>query len=99
VSHTTHGGDAIDIVDYGNAPVTYVNGLARVDVMGSDALFALWQQRTTVINGRATRTREVVQNIVMPVDAVGPGIELTVATFGPRLLLSGAAYAVRWLTF
>jgi len=74
MSHTTHDDDAMPVVDYGTAPVSYVNGLARVDVMGEDALFALWAQRTTMLDGRIIRTREVVLNVVMPVAAVGPGV-------------------------
>jgi len=83
MSHTTHDDDAMPVVDYGTAPVSYVNGLARVDVMGEDALFALWAQRTTMLDGRIIRTREVVLNVVMPVAAVGPGVELTLTALGP----------------
>ena len=56
MSHTTHDDDAMHVVDYGTAPVVYVNGLARVDQMGSDALFALWAWRITMSEGRITRT-------------------------------------------
>ncbi len=86
------------IVDYGNAPVTYVGGLARVDVLGEQANFALWGWRVTMLDGRTTKTREVVHNLVLPCDAVGPGIELTLDTFGPRLILPAARFFVnRWL--
>lgn len=91
------GSEEEPVIDYGIAPLDFVNGLARVDVMGEDTLFALWRWKVTQLDGRAVRTREIVQNIVMPTAAVGPGIELTVATFGPRLVLPAAGYALRRL--
>jgi len=94
MSHTTNDDD---VVDYGTAPVVYVNGLARVDQMGSDALFALWAWRITMSEGRITRTREVVQNVVIPVAAIGPAVELTLATFGLAVMHPGATDFLRRL--
>jgi hypothetical protein len=83
------------IIDYGTAPTKWVNGLARVDLYGPDTLFALWRHKTTSIDGRMLRTREVVLNVAMPTEAVPPGLELTIITLGPRMLLPTAGYALR----
>src|SRR5688572_23693873 len=88
---------AAPVIDYGTAPVEWVNGLARVDVMGSAAQFALYRFNTVILDGCERHQAEIVRNIVMPVEAVGPGIELTVMTFGPRLILPAAGYAMRKL--
>lgn len=85
------------IIDYGTAKVIHVHGLARVDIHDTDTLFALWRWRTTMIDGRTERVREVYRNVVMPTAAVGPGVELTLATFGPRLLLPAVGYVARRL--
>lgn len=83
------------IIDYGTAKVIHVGGFARVDIHGTDTLFALWRWRTTVIDGHTEQVREVCRNVVMPTEAVGPGVELTLTTFGPRLLLPAMGYIMK----
>jgi hypothetical protein len=74
-----------DIIDYGKAPVVIVNGgISRVEQIGSKVLFALWSKQTGIVDGAVVDLHEVVQNLIIPVTAVGPAIELTLQTLGPR---------------
>lgn len=75
----------IDVIDYGKAPIVTVNGgIARVEPIGSNVLFALWSKQTGIVDGTLVDLREVVQNVVLPITAVGPAIELTLQSLGPR---------------
>jgi hypothetical protein len=84
-----------DYVDYGTAPVVRVRGLARVDQIGADALFAFWSFRKVVVDGQIRQIAEIVHNLAIPLLAVGPGVDLTVTTFGPRMLWPATSAALR----
>lgn len=76
-----------DVIDYGKAPIVTVNGgISRVEQIGSNVLFALWSMQTGIVDGKLVDMREVVQNVVIPITAVGPAIELTLHTLGPRAM-------------
>jgi hypothetical protein len=85
----------VKLVDYGTAPEVYADGLARVEQLGAATLFALYRLKTTIVDGQSQQVREVMQHIIMPTDAVGPAVELTLLTFGTELLIPSAGYALR----
>lgn len=92
------GQDPAEIVDYGNAPEIFVSGLARVDIMGGVTRFALFTRKViTSPDGYAQLCKEVTHSLIFPTEEVGPGVELTLATFGPRILLPTAGYILRRL--
>ena len=67
----------VRLVDHGTAPEVYADGLARVEQLGAATLFALYRLKTTIVDGQSQQVREVMQHIIMPTDAVGPAVELT----------------------
>jgi hypothetical protein len=85
------------LVDYGNAPEIYADGLARVDRLSTVTLLALFRFKTIIIDGRSEQIREVTQNVILPTAAVGPAVELTLTTFGTGLLIPAASHATRRL--
>lgn len=91
------GLSSLRLVDYGTAPVVHVSALVRVDHMGTETLLAFCAPRTTMIDGRLERAREVILNIVAPTDAIGPGIELILETFGAGIMIPAAGHAMRRL--
>lgn len=85
----------VRLVDYGTAPEVYADGLARVERLGAATLFAFFRLKTTIVEGQSQQVREVMQHIILPTDAVGPAVELTLLTFGTELLIPSSGYAVR----
>lgn len=78
------------------APEFFCNGLGRVQIVDGTATFNLFRARPTIAG--AESDREINVSIVMPCEAVGPAIELTLVTFGPRLILPGVILAARrWM--
>lgn len=87
----------LEIVDYGKAPIARVGGLARVEHLGSNVLFALWAMQTVIVDGRVLETPEVTQNVLFPVTEVGPAIELTISSIGPRMIWPASSHFARRL--
>lgn len=77
---------AARFVDTGNAPEIFSNGLYRVEPMECVTRFVLFVQRGDILEPAVT--------IVMPTEAIGPGIEMTLRTLGPRIFVSAAGYTM-----
>jgi hypothetical protein len=71
----------VDYVDYGTAEVRTVDGIARIDNNGGSVNLAFWAWRTTRLHGRTERRREVILNVVVDNESVGPMLELLVQQF------------------
>lgn len=69
----------------------YCTALACVEKLGVNARFVLYTEQTNYEGGGHT-VYMVKRKIVMPVSAIGPGIELTLRTLGPTVFISAAAY-------
>lgn len=80
------GGNTINhyrFVDLGNAPEFFASGLHNIEVMGPVARFVLYtlrQQGGELIG-------EPPLSVIMPIDAIGPWIALTLQRCGSRLIL------------
>lgn len=79
-------GQQSKFIDSGTAPEIFASGLHRVEHMGPVTRFVLFVQRGEVLEPAVT--------IVMPTEAIGPGIELTLRTLGPRVFVSAAGYTM-----
>ena len=86
------------LIDYGNAPITFISGFAGVHLMDSVCKFALYERKTTILGGALQHLHEVVHNIIMPVDAVGPAIGMTIQALGSRLVPPMPRYMPRRLS-
>ena len=73
-----------------DAPEFFVSGLARVELMGSNARFVCF--------GDYLFERRVNLSVIVPKDAVGPAIELTIMTLGAGLITPVARGLGRKLT-
>jgi hypothetical protein len=72
-----------------DAPEFFVSGLARVESLGSNARFVCY--------GDYVFERRVTLTVIVPKEAVGPAIELTIATLGADLIFPMAAHIGRKL--
>jgi hypothetical protein len=61
-----------------DAPEFFVSGLARVESMGPNARFVCF--------GDYLFERRVILSVIVPKEAVGPAIELTIMTLGAGLI-------------
>jgi hypothetical protein len=61
-----------------DAPEIFVSGLARVESLGPNARFVCF--------GDYMFERRVILSVIMPKDAIGPAIELTIMTLGAGLM-------------
>lgn len=81
-------------IDTGNAPEYFANGLYDVEVMGPVTRFVLYVERhpptgETILEPPFT--------CIMPNEAIGPAIALTMRKLGPALVITPMRDMVRWL--
>lgn len=77
---------SIALLDTGTTPEFFANGVHDVEVMGSVCRFVLYLIKRAA---DGTQYREATLTVIMPSDAIGPGIALTIERIGPVAL--GAA--------
>lgn len=85
--------DAPAFIDNGTAPEFFANGLHEVEVMGPVCRFILYALRRTA-NGQI---KEPVFTCIMPVEAVGPAIQLTIRRLASGLVVPTMNNAMRSL--
>jgi hypothetical protein len=73
-----------------DAPEFFVSGLARVEPLGANARFVYF--------GDYMHERRVILSVIVPVEAIGPAIELTMVTLGDSLGAPVTPYGGRQLT-
>jgi hypothetical protein len=74
--------DDVPVLDPGNAPEVFCYGLAKVEHLGAIGRFHLFTPQLI-----GTKYKRVINmHIDMPIESIAPGIELTLATFGARLI-------------
>lgn len=71
----------------GSAPEFFANGLYDVEVMGAVSRFVLFVERRTV---SGVIYRETAFTCIMPNDAIGPGIAMTVQKAGASIIIPAA---------
>lgn len=71
-------------IDHGNAPEYFACGLHSVETLGPVCRFVLYIERQ-MPNGQMAR--EVPFTCVMPIEAVGSAIALTLRTLGSRIAM------------
>lgn len=74
--------DGLPMLDPGNAPEIFCYGLAKVEHLGPIGRFHLFTPQ--LIGGRYKRLINL--HVDMPVESIGAGIDLTLATFGSKLI-------------
>lgn len=72
------------VLDAGTAPEFFCSGLGRVECLGANARFSLFVQQ---ISPSGSPENLVNVRIVMPLDAVGPAVELTLQTLSSGLIV------------
>lgn len=88
----------LEFVDATMAPEVFATGLDRVEIMGSVSRFVLYIERTVCDQSGQTRTtRECAVAVIMPNEAIGPGIDMTVRTLGAKIIVPALHYATRQL--
>lgn len=92
VAYIQQGG--ISIVDVGNAPEYYVDGLARVINLSGSAEFLLYRKRPLKEPGEFELHHAL--SVIMPIEAIGPAIEMTLLAV-PGLVWPAIGYAARRL--
>lgn len=88
-------GPEVPFVDNGSAPEFFANGLHDVDVMGSVCRFVLYKIKRAA---DGTFVREAELTVIMPCEAVGPGIMLTLQRLGAGITQSLGSAAKRLVT-
>lgn len=83
--------DTLDFIDNGNAPEFFANGLHDVEVMGPVCRFILFALRRTPDG----YVKEPVFTCVMPTEAVGPGIKLTMQRLASGLIVPAVGQVMR----
>lgn len=78
-------------IDTGNAPEFFASGLHDVELMGPVARFVLYvlRQHDDKLIG------EPPLSVIMPIEAIGPGIALTLQRCGSRLIVPAIGGALR----
>jgi len=85
--------DAPAFIDNGTAPEFFANGLHEVEVMGPVCRLILYSLRTT----QEGFVKEPVFTCVMPVEAVGPAITLTLKRLASGVIVPVVGTAMRSL--
>lgn len=88
---------SIEAVDPGGAREYFVSGLARVEVMGPVSRFVLYVEKTIIEEGASMTISECPVTIIMPNEAIGPGIEITLRALGTRIIVPALAFAAKHL--
>lgn len=83
-------------VDPGNAPEFFANGLHSVEVMGAVSRFVLFVVRS-LPDGR--KVHEPPFTCIMPNDAIGPAIALTLQTLPSGLIVPAVGVVAKSLLF
>lgn len=81
-------------IDLGTAPEFFANGLFDVEVMGSVSRFVLYVERKA---DDGTTIRVPPFTCIMPNDAIGPAIALTIKRLGSGLIVPAVSFAARSL--
>lgn len=84
--------DVVEFIDTGNVPEFFANGLHDIEVMGPVSRFVLFVIRKTP---GGVMFREPAFTCVMPNDAIGPAIALTVKKAGSAIIIPAATGALR----
>lgn len=72
------------VIDFGNAPEVFCSALGKVELLGGNARFTLVTHQT----GQGNEVERVANlKVIMPTEAVGPGIELTLQTLSSGLIV------------
>jgi hypothetical protein len=75
-------GKAFRLIDTGQAQEIFCSGLGRVEHLGSVVRFTLYSE--SIAYGEPEGVVNI--KIILPAEAVGPAIELTLATLGTRVV-------------
>lgn len=84
----------IEFIDNGTAPEFFANGLHSVEVMGPVCRFVLFVTRRSC---GGIRYQEPVFTCILPTEAVGPAVALTLRTLGPGIVVPAISVAAKAL--
>lgn len=84
----------IEFIDNGTAPEFFANGLHDVEVMGANSRFVLFVIRRTAAG---VFYREPCFTCIMPNEAIGPAIALTLRSAGTAVVVPAAKGLAREL--
>lgn len=82
----------VEFIDTGNAPEFFANGLHDIEVMGPVSRFVLF---VTKRSAGGVLYREPCFTCIMPNEAIGPAIALTVRKAGSSIIVPAATAAAR----
>lgn len=82
----------IPLIDSGTAPEFYADGLFRVEAKGAVARFVLYATR---VRPDGSNFREIVFSCILPTEAVGPAISLTLQSLGPGIIVPAVTAVAR----
>lgn len=80
---------SMPVRDFGTALHVSCRGLLRVENLDPLGRFVLFDPQ--FVDGQYCRVPNLI--VDMPITSIGPGIEMTITTFGSKLILPAARYA------